>query len=161
MSYDPHVVIRQLEFCGDVEAARRLLDTFGEVFEDADTYTRAQPSEGYLEGLLRSDHFIVLAALSGRCGGDRWILRPTELQEVRRAGTQREICYLRIWRSRHRIVVRDRNRSYRATQDDREGARRVCHLVQADLTDPAAIELYTKLGTGSDVLHFDIAVPSP
>jgi len=31
--------------------------------------------------------------------------------------------------------------------------------VQADLEDSPAIELYTKLGTREDVLHFDIAVP--
>jgi len=31
--------------------------------------------------------------------------------------------------------------------------------VQADLGDSPAIELYTKLGTREDVLHFDIAVP--
>ena len=31
--------------------------------------------------------------------------------------------------------------------------------VQADLADSPAIELYTKLGTREDVLHFDIAVP--
>jgi aminoglycoside 3-N-acetyltransferase I len=31
--------------------------------------------------------------------------------------------------------------------------------VQADLVDPPAIALYTKLGTREDVLHFDIPVP--
>ena len=31
-------------------------------------------------------------------------------------------------------------------------------FVQADLTDTPAIELYTKIGSGEDVLHFDIAV---
>ena len=30
--------------------------------------------------------------------------------------------------------------------------------VQADVTDPPAIALYTKLGIREDVLHFDIAV---
>lgn len=32
-------------------------------------------------------------------------------------------------------------------------------FVQADLTDPPAIALYSKLGTREDVLHFDIEVP--
>ena len=64
MSQDAPVVIRQLG-SGDVEVVRRLLDTFGEVFEDMDTYTRAQPREGYLEGLPCSDHFIALAAYRG------------------------------------------------------------------------------------------------
>lgn len=30
--------------------------------------------------------------------------------------------------------------------------------VQADLEDEPAIQLYTRLGTRADVLHFDIAV---
>ena len=33
-------------------------------------------------------------------------------------------------------------------------------FVQADHTDPPAIELYSKLGTREDVLHFDIKVPA-
>ncbi len=32
-------------------------------------------------------------------------------------------------------------------------------FVQADIGDAPAIELYTKLGTREDVLHFDIPVP--
>ena len=62
MSHHSPVAIRQLG-PADIDTVRRLLATFGEVFEDVDTYTRAQPSESYLEVLLRSDHFIALAAL--------------------------------------------------------------------------------------------------
>src|SRR5258706_4523645 len=62
MSHDSRFAIRQLG-SGDTELVRSLLSTFGQVFEDADTYTRAQPREEYLEALLRSDHFIALAAL--------------------------------------------------------------------------------------------------
>lgn len=54
--------IRQLAF-GDAKLVRELLVTFGDAFDDADTYTRAQPSYAYLDGLLRSDQFIALAAL--------------------------------------------------------------------------------------------------
>jgi len=40
-----------------------MLATFGEAFDDVDTYHAARPSKGYLERLLGSDRFIALAAL--------------------------------------------------------------------------------------------------
>ena len=53
----------------------------------------------------------------------------------------------------------DRDGANRATQDDRRRQGGYVIYVQADLADSPAIELYTKLGTREDVLHFDIAVP--
>jgi aminoglycoside 3-N-acetyltransferase I len=156
MSHDPHVVIRQLE-SGDVEVARRLLDTFGEVFEDADTYTRAQPSEGYLEGLLRSDHFIALAALQDGAviGG----LAAYELKKFERERSEIYIYDLAVVAQHRRKGIATGLITQLTTIAKARGAYVI--FVQADLTDPAAIALYTKLGTGEDVLHFDIAVPSP
>ena len=40
-----------------------LLKTFGEVFQEAETYSGRRPSVGYLQRLLGSDYFIALAAL--------------------------------------------------------------------------------------------------
>lgn len=40
-----------------------LLTTFGEAFNDVDTYGANRPSASYLESLLDSDSFIALAAL--------------------------------------------------------------------------------------------------
>ncbi len=38
---------------------------FGEAFCEVETYSDAQPSTGYLEGLLGRDTFIALAAVEG------------------------------------------------------------------------------------------------
>jgi aminoglycoside 3-N-acetyltransferase I len=47
----------------DVPLMNALLRTFGEAFNDVDTYTANPPSEGYLRRLLGGDSFIALAAL--------------------------------------------------------------------------------------------------
>ena len=47
----------------DVALMEVMITTFGEAFEEGDTYTAARPSTGYLERLLGSKYFIALAAL--------------------------------------------------------------------------------------------------
>jgi len=47
----------------DIPLMYALLKTFGEGFNDADTYTANCPSEDYLRRLLDGDTFIALAAL--------------------------------------------------------------------------------------------------
>src|SRR4051812_24418532 len=42
-----------------------LLATFGEAFDEVETYGKNRPSVGYLRRLLGSDYFITLAALKG------------------------------------------------------------------------------------------------
>src|SRR5258706_13770188 len=42
---------------------KALLATFGDAFDDVETYGENQPSEDYLEQLLSTDYFIALAAL--------------------------------------------------------------------------------------------------
>ena len=60
-------------------------------YADADTYTRAQPSDVYLDGLLRSDQFIALAALQGDAviGGQR-----TDIPQGSSRGTSRACQHL-------------------------------------------------------------------
>lgn len=48
----------------DVPLMNALLRTFGEAFNDVDTYTANPPSEAYLRRLLGRDSFIALAALN-------------------------------------------------------------------------------------------------
>ena len=50
---------------GDVSLMVALLATFGEAFNDLDTYTKNRPSVDYLTRLLGGDSFIALAALKG------------------------------------------------------------------------------------------------
>jgi aminoglycoside 3-N-acetyltransferase I len=154
MSQDAPVVIRQLG-SGDAEVVRRLLDTFGEVFEDMDTYTRAQPRAAYLEGLLCSDHFIALAALQDGVviGG----LAAYELKKFERERSEIYIYDLAVAARHRRRGIATSLIAQLTTIAKARGAYGI--FVQADLTDPAAIALYTKLGTRENVLHFDIAVP--
>jgi aminoglycoside 3-N-acetyltransferase I len=147
-------VIRRLG-PGDIPVFRRLLDTFGEVFEDADTYTRAQPTDAYLEGLLRGDHFIALAALQDGVliGG----LAAYELKKFEQERSEIYIYDLAVAAQHRRGGIATGLITQLMAIAKARGAYAI--FVQADLTDPAAIALYTKLGSREDVLHFDIAVP--
>jgi aminoglycoside 3-N-acetyltransferase I len=49
----------------DVALMEGLLSTFGEAFDDVETYGRNRPSAGYVQRLLGGDHFIALVALKG------------------------------------------------------------------------------------------------
>src|SRR5690348_17302291 len=46
----------------DVPLMRALLTTFGEAFNELQTYTAKRPSDGYLKRLLGDDSFIALTA---------------------------------------------------------------------------------------------------
>ncbi|WP_282610720.1 AAC(3)-I family aminoglycoside N-acetyltransferase [Pelagibius sp. Alg239-R121] len=146
--------IRHLE-AGDVELFRDLLTVFGDAFEDSDTYSGAQPGTTYLEGLLGSEDFIALAAIQSEqvIGGlAAYVLKKFEQERS-------EIYIYDL------AVADDQRRKGIATAliEDlkRIAAERGAYViyVQADLADPPAIALYTKLGTREDVLHFDIEVP--
>ena len=47
----------------DIKLMRDLLDVFGQVFDDIDTYSKAQPTDSYLHQLLSNQDFIALVAL--------------------------------------------------------------------------------------------------
>jgi ribosomal protein S18 acetylase RimI-like enzyme len=49
----------------DVAQMRAMLAMFGKAFDDLPTYTRNQPSDGYLGSLLAGDNFVALAAFEG------------------------------------------------------------------------------------------------
>jgi aminoglycoside 3-N-acetyltransferase I len=147
------VTIRQLG-SDDVELLRSLLITFGEAFEDVDTYARAQPSQTYLEELLRSGPLIALAALEKGAviGG----LAAYELKKFERERIEIYIYDLAVAAQHRRRGIATGLITHLKTIAKARGAYVI--FVQADLTDGPAIALYTKLGTREDVLHFDIAV---
>jgi aminoglycoside 3-N-acetyltransferase I len=62
MSSSEPISIRQL-FANDLALMESLLDTFGEAFDEVDTYSSSRPSNAYLKRLLSSNYFIALAAL--------------------------------------------------------------------------------------------------
>lgn len=147
------VSIRQL-FANDLPLMGSLLTTFGEAFDEVDTYSSSRPSPAYLKRLLSSNYFIALAALkNGSVVGG---LAAYELQKFEQERSEIYIYDLAVAAAHRRQGI--------ATTLIRElkkiAVARAAYVVfvQADMGDDPAIALYTKLGTREDVLHFDIAV---
>jgi len=140
----------------DLPLMDALLRTFGEAFNDVDTYTAKCPSENYLRQLLGGDSFIALVALkSGLVVGG---LAAYELKKFEQERSEIYIYDLAV-ASEHR---REGIATALIERLKEIAAHRKAYLVfvQADnaIEDKPAIALYTKLGRREDVLHFDIAV---
>ena len=147
--------LRQLD-ANDVPLLNALLTVFGEVFNDARTYTAKRPSERYLRRLLGGDAFIALVALEGTevVGG----LAAYELRKFEQERSEIYIYDLAVASAHRRRGIA----TALIEQLQEVAARRGAYVifVQADsgVEDEAAIALYTKLGRREDVLHFDIVV---
>jgi aminoglycoside 3-N-acetyltransferase I len=145
--------IRQLG-SNDVALMAGVLTMFGEAFGELETYTAAQPSRAYLERLLGSDTFILLAALKGELivGG----LAAYELRKFEQERSEVYIYDLAVAAAHRREGIA----SALILKLEKIAADRGSHVifVQADIGDDPAITLYTKLGTREEVFHFDIAV---
>jgi aminoglycoside 3-N-acetyltransferase I len=146
------VSFRTLGPC-DATLMRSVLSMFGEAFCEVETYSDAQPSTGYLEGLLGRDTFIALAALEGNqvVGGVTAYVLPKFEQER----SEIYIYDLAVAETHRRQGVA----TAMIAELRRIGALRGAYVifVQADYGDDPAIALYTKLGAREDVIHFDIA----
>jgi len=142
---------------GDVSLMEALLTTFGEAFNDLDSYTKRRPSVDYLTQLLRGDTFIALAALKG----DRVVggLAAYELKKFEQERSEIYIYDLAVAAAHRREGIATALIEQLKKIAARRGAWVI--FVQADtgVEDKPAIELYTKLGVREDVLHFDIVVP--
>jgi len=145
--------IRQLK-PDDVALMEALLTTFGEAFNEVDTYSGNRPNAAYLQRLLGSDYFIALAALiSGEVVGG---IAAYELKKFEQQRSEIYIYDLAVSATHRRegiaMALIDELRKIAAA--------RAAYVifVQADIGDEPAIALYTKLGVREDVLHFDIAV---
>jgi aminoglycoside 3-N-acetyltransferase I len=140
----------------DLPLMRALLSTFGEVFNDADSYTATPPGNGYLQDLLGGNSFIALTALKGDLvvGG----LAAYELKKFEQERSEIYIYDLAV-AAEHR---REGIATALIEQLKAIAAERKAYVifVQADtgIEDAPAIALYTKLGKREDVLHFDIAI---
>jgi ribosomal protein S18 acetylase RimI-like enzyme len=137
---------------GDLVLMRRMLDLFGTAFDQAATYSAQQPRDAYLGQLLRSDHFVALAAMAGDevIGGlAGYVLRKFE--------QERAEFYI------YDLAVAEPHRRRGVATALIEELRRVAAargvyviFVQADHGDDPAIALYDRLGVREEVLHFDI-----
>lgn len=153
MSLSARYSIQQLA-PDDVALMEALLATFGEVFDEVDTYGGNRPGAGYLHRLLGSDYFIALAALKSDevVGG----LAAYELKKFEQERSEIYIYDLAVSASRRREGI-----ATALIQELKKiAAARGAYVifVQADIGDAPAIALYTKLGVREDVVHFDIAV---
>lgn len=135
-----------------------LLKTFGEVFNEMETYVGNRPTASYMRQLLGTDYFIALAALS-----DEQVVGGLAAYELRKFEQERSEIYI------YDLAVSEAHRRKGvATALIHElkniAADRGAYVifVQADTgpEDEAAIALYSKLGNKENVLHFDIPVPA-
>jgi aminoglycoside 3-N-acetyltransferase I len=133
-----------------------LLTTFGEAFNDVETYTGNRPRVDYLQRLLDSEYFIALAALK-----NEQVVGGLAAYELKKFEQERSEIYIYDL-----AVAKEHRRKGIATALIEElkkiAAARGAYVifVQADtaIEDEPAIALYTKLGAREDVLHFDIPV---
>lgn len=140
----------------DLELMDALLRTFGEVFNELETYTGKRPGADYMRRLLASDYFIAIVAVK-----DGAVVGGLAAYELKKFEQERSEIYI------YDLAVLDEHRRQGiATAMIRElrklAAARGAYVifVQADTgeSDEAAIALYTRLGARESVLHFDIPV---
>jgi aminoglycoside 3-N-acetyltransferase I len=153
MSSSEAISIRQLS-ADDLPLMESLLTTFGEAFNEVDTYCSSRPSAAYLRRLFSSDYFIALAALkNGSVVGG---IAAYELQKFEQERSEIYIYDLAVAAAHRRQGI-----ATALIQELKKIAvARAAYVifVQADVGDEPAIALYTKLGAREEVLHFDIAV---
>jgi len=155
VSFPAGVGIQQLTR-EDEALMKSLLATFGEAFDETQTYGGKQPRAGYLQQLLGSDYFIALAALK-----DGEVVGGLAAYELRKFEQERSEIY--IYDLAVAVAHRREGIATALIQHLRKlAAARAAYVifVQADASDEPAIALYSKLGVREDVLHFDIAVGS-
>ena len=138
----------------DVALMEALLGTFGEAFDEVETYGAKRPRMAYLRQLLGSDYFIALAALEeGEVVGG---IAAYELKKFEQERSEIYIYDLAVAAAHRRKGIATALIQELKNIASARGTYVI--FVQADIGDGPAIALYTKLGTREDVLHFDIAV---
>ena len=145
--------IRQLTV-DNVPMMEALLTTFGEAFDEVDTYEGKRPSREYLRQLLGRDYFIALVASKGDLvvGG----IAAYELVKFEQMRSEIYIYDLAVASGHRREGIAAALIQELKVIAAARGAYVV--YVQADIGDEPAIALYSKLGVREEVLHFDIAV---
>lgn len=141
----------------DLPLFKKLMQVFGEAFDDVQTYTGKPPGLAYQQRLLDNEAFIALAAV-GDEGTVMGGLAAYELPKFEQARSEIYLYDLAVLAGyRRQGVATSLINTLRSLAAER-GAYVV--FVQADtgIEDEAAIALYSKLGQREEVLHFDIPV---
>jgi len=127
---------------------------FSAVFGEAGGPVAALPRRTYLERLLARERFIAIAALvgDGVVGG----LVAHELPKLMAERSEIYIYDLAVAEPHRRRGIATGLITELTRVARQRGASSI--YVQADPDDEAATALYAKLGTRSDVLHFDFGV---
>ena len=149
------VDIRQIT-SNDVPLMAALLTTFGEAFDDVETYSANRPSEEYLRRLLGNDTFIALVAIkSGEVVGG---IAAYELMKFEQARSEIYIYDLAVASKNRREGIATALIGKLKELAAERGAYVIYVQADTSVADEAAIALYSKLGKREEVLHFDIAV---
>jgi aminoglycoside 3-N-acetyltransferase I len=138
----------------DVALMEAMSKTFGEAFDEVQTYCDARPTREYLARLLASECFIALAAIKGReiVGG----IAAYELKKFEQERSEIYIYDLAVAAAHRRQGIATALIAELRKIAAERGAYVI--FVQADRGDAPAIALYTKLGRREEVLHFDIPI---
>lgn len=136
-----------------------LLTTFGEAFQEADTYSANRPDDSYLRDMLSDGSFIALAALKQDAvvGG----LAAYELKKFERERSEIYIYDLAVAEAHRREGIATALIAELQAIAANRGAYVIFVQADTDEDDGPAIALYSSLGEREEVLHFDIDVTDP
>ena len=139
---------------GDANLYEAMLDLFGDVFDEHDTYCERRPSATYVSRLLANPTFVGLVALEGnRVTG---ALAAYELPKFEQARSEFYIYDLAVSKPHRRKGIATALIGETCRIAGQRGGWTV--IIQADHDNEEAISLYSKLGTCLKALHFDIPV---
>lgn len=130
------------------------LECFATAFEEIETYLSNRPSKAYLSSLLSDEGFIFLVAIeTGK------VIGALAAYELKKFEQERSEIYI------YDLAVNEKHRQKGIATALIAQLKPIAKklnawviYVQADYEDQPAVNLYTKLGTAEEVLHFDIPV---
>lgn len=136
----------------DIALFRAGMALFGRAFEDEEAYQGAPPSDDYVRDFLSHPHNIMLTASAGEAVVGA--LAAYVLPKFERERREIYIYDLAVDEDYRRKGIATALIEHLKAVAREQGAYVI--YVQADHGDDPAINLYTKLGTREDVMHFDI-----
>lgn len=138
----------------DLLLFRASMALFGRVFDDAESYQGAPPTDDYVRDYLDKPCNILLAATQE--GAVIGALAAYVLQKFEQARSEIYIYDLAVDEAHRRKGIATALIEQLKSMARERGVWVI--YVQADYGDDPAINLYTKLGIREDVMHFDITL---